>query len=301
MSTIAVIAHAGKTVDGGLPELRRTLARHGVQDPLWAEVPKSRRAPKQVRRLLNRGADHFFVWGGDGMAQRCIDALAGTEARLAIVPAGTANLLASNLGIPTNVEEAVVTGLHGHERSIDVASMNGERFAVMAGAGFDADMIGGADGVLKERLGRAAYVWTGAKSMRAPSFKARIKIDSVPWYNGPASCILAGNVGALFAGVEVFPDARPDDGWLDLAVITAAGVAQWTRAVATTIAGRPDRSPFIRVVKAREAKVKLDRKVPYELDGGARKTVKTYRLKAEPGAITLLVPGPSRENGGGSP
>ena len=84
MSRIAVIAHAGKSIEGGLPELRRTLARHGVTDPLWAEVPKSRKAPKQVRRLLEQGADHFFVWGGDGMAQRCIDTLAGTGTTVAI-------------------------------------------------------------------------------------------------------------------------------------------------------------------------------------------------------------------------
>ena len=136
MTRIAVIAHSGKTLDGGLPELRRALGDHGVSDPLWAEVPKSRRAPKQVRRLLDQGAEHFLVWGGDGMAQRCIDTLAGSGRTMAIIPAGTANLLASNLGLPRDLEAAVATALHGAERAIDVAVMNGERFAVMAGAGF---------------------------------------------------------------------------------------------------------------------------------------------------------------------
>jgi diacylglycerol kinase (ATP) len=299
VSAIAVIAHSGKTVDGGLPELRRVLARHGVSDPLWAEVPKSRKAPKQVRRLLEQGADHFVVWGGDGMAQRCIDTLAGTGSTVSIVPAGTSNLLASNLGIPKDIEGAVATGLQGLERPIDVASLNGERFAAMAGAGFDADMIGGADGALKDRLGRAAYLWTGAKSMRTPSFSASIKVDGAPWYDGPATCVLAGNVGALFAGVEVFADAVPDDGRIDIAVITAEGVAEWTRTVARTVAGRPERSPFFRVTQGREVKVKLDRKVPYELDGGARAKVKSYRLAVEPGAITVRVPISTNGNGGG--
>ena len=299
MSRIAVIAHAGKSIDGGLRELRRALARHGVCDPLWAEVPKSRKAPKQVRRLLGEGAEHFFVWGGDGMAQRCVDTLAGTGRTMAIVPAGTANLLASNLGIPKDIEGAVDVGLHGRERPIDVASMNGERFAVMAGAGFDADMIGGADGALKDRLGRAAYIWTGAKSMRVPSFTASIRVEGAPWYDGPASCVLAGNVGALFGGVEVFADAEPDDGRLDIAVITADGIAEWTRTVARTIAGRPDRSPFFRVTQGRKVKVKLDRKVPYELDGGARPKVKAYRLAVEPGAITVRVPDRANGDGGG--
>jgi diacylglycerol kinase family enzyme len=301
VTTVAVIAHSGKSIGGGLPELRRVLARHGVTDPLWAEVPKSRKAPKQVKRLMKQGAEHFIVWGGDGMAQRCIDTLAGSGRTMAIVPAGTANLLASNLGIPKEIEGAVDVGLHGPERRIDVARMNGEGFAVMAGAGFDAGMIGAADGALKDRLGRAAYLWTGAKSMRTPAFEASIKVEGVPWYDGPASCILAGNVGALFAGVEVFADAVPDDGRLDLAVITADGLAEWTRTVARTVAGTPERSPFFRVTQARKARVKLDRKVPYELDGGARSKVKSYRLGVEPGAIAVRVPDPGNGNGGGRP
>ena len=113
MTRVAVVAHAGKSIEGGLPQLRRTLAEHGVDDPLWAEVDKSRRAPKQIKRLLGEGADLFFVWGGDGMAQRSVDVLAGTDAAMAIVPAGTANLLATNLGVPGDIEGAVTTGLRG--------------------------------------------------------------------------------------------------------------------------------------------------------------------------------------------
>jgi diacylglycerol kinase (ATP) len=269
-----------------------------VLDPLWVEVPKSKRAPKQLRRLLERGADHIFVWGGDGMAQRCIDTLAGSDATLAIVPAGTSNLLASNLGIPKGVGKAVDVGLTGRRRKIDVASLNGERFAVMAGAGFDAEMIDGADGAMKRRLGRAAYLWTGAKSLRARPFEARIRVDGTQWYRGPASCILAGNMGSLFGGVEVFTDAEPDDGLIDLAVITAEGLAQWAGTVGRTIAGHPERSPSFRVTRGRKVKVKLDRKVLYELDGGSRSKANSYRLKVEPGAITVCVPAASRNGDG---
>jgi|tagenome__1003787_1003787.scaffolds.fasta_scaffold20982682_3 diacylglycerol kinase (ATP) len=297
MRRIAVIAHSGKSIGGGLPQLRRTLRDRGVADPLWVEVPKSSKAPKQVRRLLSEGAEHFFVWGGDGMAQRCIDTLAGTGASMAIVPAGTANLLATNLGIPKDIAKAVDVGLHGRPRPIDVASMNGERFAVMAGAGFDAEMIDGADGALKDRLGRAAYIWTGTKVFRKPAFEAKIAVDGAPWYSGPASCILAGNVGSLFAGVEVFGDAEPDDGLLDLAVITAEGLAQWARTVGRTVAGKPEKSPFFRVTKAKQVKVKLNRKVLYELDGGARSKVKSYTLEVEPAAIAVCVPGSENSNG----
>ena len=70
MSIVAVVAHTGKSIGGGLPELRRVLAREGISDPLWYEVSKSKQAPKQVRRALARGADVIFAWGGDGLAQQ---------------------------------------------------------------------------------------------------------------------------------------------------------------------------------------------------------------------------------------
>jgi diacylglycerol kinase (ATP) len=215
---------------------------------------------------------------------------------VAIIPAGTANLLASNLGIPTDIDGAVANGLSGLRREIDVVNLNGERFAVMAGTGFDANMIRSADGGLKDKLGRAAYVWTGSKSFRTPPFKAKIEVDGSPWFSGRASCILAGNVGALFGGVRVFDDAEPDDGLFDLAVITADGVTQWARTVGRTIAGNPDRSPYFRSTKARRIRVKLDRKVRYEMDGGARAKAKDYTLELEPAAVAVCVP--AHPNGG---
>lgn len=91
--------------------------------------------------------------------------MAGGETVLAIPPAGTANLLATNLGIPTDLAEAVRVGLHGVRRGLDTGSVNGEHFAVTAGAGFDARMIQDADRGMKDRIGRAAYAWTGARNL----------------------------------------------------------------------------------------------------------------------------------------
>src|SRR6185437_9937611 len=162
MVKVAVVAHSGKTLGGGLPELRRALEAAGVADPFWCEVPKSRKAPAQVRHALDEGAELIVAWGGDGMVQRCVDAMSGADAALAIIPAGTANLLASNLGIPKDLEGAVEVGLAGERLKLDLGRANGEAFAVMAGAGFDARMIADADGRLKERLGRLAYVLSGA-------------------------------------------------------------------------------------------------------------------------------------------
>ena len=288
---VAVVAHSGKTLGGGLPELRRVLEAESVLEPFWCEVPKSRKAPDQVRRAVADGAELVFAWGGDGMVQRCVDVLAGTDVSLAIIPAGTANLFASNLGIPKDIEEAVAVGLRGERRKLDVGRLNGERFAVMAGAGFDAAMIRDAgDGGLKERFGRAAYVWTGSKNLRSKPFRAKIEVDGVDWYKGKASCILVGNVGQLFGGVDAFEDARPDDGKLELGVVTAEGLVEWGRMVARAAVGTASNSPFAQTTKARSVKVKLSQKVLYELDGGDRSEVKSFKVKVEPGALTVCVP-----------
>ncbi len=293
MTKVAVIAHAGKTIGGGLEELRATLSRVGITDPIWSEVPKSRFAPERVQRALDEGAELVFVWGGDGMVQHSVDRLANTGVTLAIIPTGTANLFASSLEIPSDIGEAVEIGLNGRDRTLDVGKVNGERFAVMAGAGLDAHMIQEADGGLKDRFGRLAYIWTASKSLRKEPFKARIEINDELWYKGTASCVLLGNVGSLFGGIEAFDNAKPDDGLLEVGVANAEGVGQWARTVARTAIGTTAKSPFVQVTKAKKVRIELDRKVAYELDGGAREPTKLLKVKIEPGAITVRVPEPS--------
>ena len=293
MKRVAVVAHAGKSIGGGLEELRTVLERAGVADPIWSEVPKSRYAPKRVKKALEEGAETVFVWGGDGMVQRCVDALVGSDARLAVIPAGTANLFASNLGIPDDIAEAVDVGLNGTERTLDVGKMNGERFAVMAGAGLDARMIRDADGGPKDKFGRLAYIWAASKNLRVEPFKTRVEVNGDLWYKGDASCLLVGNLGALFGGIEAFESARPDDGELEIGVTQAESLGQWARTIARTAVGSASQSPFVQVTKAKRIDVEFNRKVLYELDGGDRDEVKRLKVKVEPDAITVRVPADS--------
>ena len=290
MTSVAVVAHAGKSMGGGLDELRQVLREAGVEDPLWSEVPKSKYAPERVETALAQGAQTIFAWGGDGMVQRCADAMAGSDARLAILPAGTANLFASNLGIPDDLTEAVHVGLNGRERKLDLGKMNGEHFAVMAGAGLDARMIRDADGGPKDRFGRLAYVWAASKNLRVKPFKARIEVNGDLWYKGDASCLLVGNVGALFGGMEAFDSASPEDGLLELGVTHADSLGQWARTVARTAIGSVDESPFVQATKVERVDAEFDRKVLYELDGGERTEVKRLKVKVKPAALTVCVP-----------
>lgn len=297
MTSVAVVAHSGKSFGGGLGELRDVLAREGFPDPLWYEVAKSRQAPKYARRALADGADLVFVWGGDGTVQRCIDAVAGKSATIAILPAGTANLLATNLGVPSDLAEAVRVGLHGHRRPVDTGTVNGEHFAVMAGAGFDALMIKDADRGMKDRIGRAAYLWTGTKNLTAKRAKATIEVDGKRFFKGLVSCVLVGNVGQILGGIKAFKGARPDDGVLELGVVTAQNPIQWTRTLGRMALGNAGKSPFVNTTKGKKFTVEFDRKFPYELDGGARPGKRKLRIRVHPASVLVCVPSASRKGG----
>ncbi|MFR9779115.1 diacylglycerol/lipid kinase family protein [Micromonospora sp. MS34] len=290
---VAVVAHRKKVLGGGLDELRTTLVSAGVGKLLWYEVPKSRKAPKKVRKALDKGAELILVWGGDGMVQRCADKLAGSAVPMGILPAGTANLFASNLGIPADLPEAVRIALHGRRRKLDLGRLNGEHFAVMAGAGFDGDLIRDADRKLKGRLGRVAYVWTGLRHVRGECVRTRIRVDGADWFDGEASCVLFGNVGTITGGIPAFDDARPDDGALEIGVSTASGAVDWARTLGRMAGGRSEDSPFLRMTRGRKVRVRFAAPKTYELDGGARSTAKRLKVKVVPGALTVCCPDPT--------
>src|SRR3984885_5515013 len=290
MPNVAVVAHSGKSFGGGLNELRNVLAREGVTYPLWYEVTKSRHAPACARRAAAQGAEVLFVWGGDGSVQRCIDAVAGTGTAVAILPAGTANLLAGNLEIPHDLAEAVQVGLHGDRRRLDTGSVNGARFLVMAGSGFDARMISDADRGTKGRLGRAAYVVSGIKNLGARRVRATVKVDGKRFFKGKVSCVLTANVGKILGGVEAFPQAQPDDGRLELGVVTARNPVQWARTFGRLALGHAEQSPFAKVTQGKRFRIRFDEKVRFELDGGAHPASTKLRIKGHPGSVTICVP-----------
>jgi YegS/Rv2252/BmrU family lipid kinase len=292
VTSVAVVAHERKRLGGGLEELRSVLARRGIPHPLWRQVPKSKEIPKQVRKLVKAGADLIFVWGGDGSVQRCIDAIGKAPVTLAILPAGTANLFATNLRIPDELEAAVDVGLGGLRRTLDVGSVNGERFGVMAGTGFDAIMIRDADAGLKDRVGKFAYVVAGVRGMRRDPVETEVAVDGRPWFRGPASCVLVGNMGDVIGGISAFPDARPDDGRLNLGVITSDGPVDWARTLGRAAVGDAASSPFVRTTTATKIDVRLKGKVPYELDGGDRPKTDRLKFRVKPAAITVCVPEP---------
>lgn len=290
MRTIGVIAHPGKKMDGGLDDLRAALRERGVHDALWRETSGADDVPALVEELLGAGVSLLLVWGGDGTVRHCIDAVGDARVELAIMPAGTANLLAANLGIPPELEAALDVALSGERRMLDVGTVNGERFGVMAGVGFDALMIRRADAGLKDKLGRLAYVAAGVGGVGHSAVGTRVEVDGETWFDGPSTCVLAGNLGDLFGGIVVFPEARPDDGHLDIGVVTAEGALDWARTLRRTIADDAASSPFVEVTRGRHIVVTLDQALPYELDGEVRPETSILRFGVQPAAVTICVP-----------
>ena len=107
---------------------------------------------------------------------------------------------------------------------------------------------------------------------------------------GTASCVLVGNMGDVIGGISAFPEARPDDGRLNVGVVTADRLLDWARVLGKTAVGRTASSPFVETTTAAKIDVELDNKMPYELDGGDRPKTKRLKFRVKPAAITVCVP-----------
>jgi diacylglycerol kinase family enzyme len=184
----------------------------------------------------------------------------------------------------------VAIGLHGARRALDVGVINGERFAVMAGAGFDARIMGSVGKATKKRLGRAAYVRSGVRAAKSKPTRLKIKVDGQVWFSDAATCVLFGNIGTITGGLRVFPDAQPDDGFLEVGVVTAHGKMDWLRVLGRIVTHDPESSPMVKLTRGRKATVRFDSPLRYELDGGARSKADKLRVRIEPGAISVCVP-----------
>lgn len=290
MTTVAVIAHSAKTFDGGLTQLRTVLEQEGFEQPLWYEVAKSRQVPECVHEATKAGADLIFIWGGDGTVRMCVESLAGTGIPIAILPAGTGNLLARNVGVPQDIEKAVAIALRGDRRTIDTGTVNGNHFAIMAGGGLDALVMRDADDGMKERVGRVAYLWSGARNLGEKPVMATINLEGRRFYKGPLTCVLFGNLSEVLGGIEVFEGSSADDGMIEMGIVSAKSRSQWLRTLARVAVGRVEGSPFVSTTRGTRMTVSFDQRVAYEVDGSEQKPTRKLKVKVMPRSTTICVP-----------
>ena len=288
--TVAVVLHTKKVRGADRDAVREALAAGGVRDPLWYEVPKSRKARKRVKKARKKGADVVVAWGGDGTVQRCVDALAGHDVALAIIPGGTSNLLATALGIPDKPADAVRLALEGRRQKLDTGTANGEHFAVVAGAGIDALVVEATDSDLKERLGRAAYVLKGAGALDMEPFEVDVDVDGERVFRGRATSVLVGNAREAVGGLSLSDEAQPDDGVMEVGVITAEGPLQLVRTAARALLHRAESSPHVTTSDGTSVVLQFGRPVPYELDGGEREPTRILEIEVHPKSLTVCVP-----------
>jgi diacylglycerol kinase family enzyme len=274
----------------------RELSTVGWPEPLWIETTVDDPGGGQARRAVADGAGVVFAAGGDGTVRACAGALAGTGAGLAVLPFGTGNLLANNLDLPTHIPDVVSTATRSADgngwRNIDVGTVEDRCFLVMAGMGLDAEMIHSAPERLKARLGWPAYVVAAARHLCTVPMAVTIRIDDRPPFIRRARVVLIGNVGRLQGGVRVMPEARPDDGVLDVAVLMPPTRRSWFP-LAWSLARRHPTTPGMETFQGRHIEVVSDRPQPRELDGDLIEPSDRLVVDVRPGRAEALRPDPS--------
>jgi diacylglycerol kinase family enzyme len=210
---------------------------------------------------------------------------------MAIVPFGTGNLLARNLGLPLDDETAALRiGLHGATRQIDVGAIEGKRFVVMAGLGFDAAIMRDAPERLKKTVGWPAYFVSGIKHMRGRRISVTITIDDGEPIERHVRTVLVGNVGRLQGGLLLLPNARADDGVLDVAVLAPRNAMDWARLLRRVVRRKdvPDRR--MERFRGRHIVIEASRPQPRQLDGDLIEDGQTMDIQIEAGALAVRVP-----------
>ncbi|HEV3465225.1 MAG TPA: diacylglycerol kinase family protein [Actinomycetes bacterium] len=257
---------------------------------LWLETTLEDPGQGLTAKALAEGVDLVMAQGGDGTVMACVTGLAGTEVPLAVLPGGTGNLLATNFDIPSELDEAVEVALEGDRVRLDVAAMEDDRFVVMGGIGFDAAMLRDADPRLKEHLGAVAYVLSGFKHLRRRVTRFQLRLDDRPPIERTGQGVLIGNLGRLQGGLPIMPDARPDDGLLDVAVLQTRTVLDWLTLATRVLLRRRRKDPQLEAFQARRVEIHCDTPQPVERDGDPADARDHLVVEVVPAALILCVP-----------
>ncbi|MBA2772824.1 MAG: phosphatase PAP2 family protein [Nocardioidaceae bacterium] len=295
-STLAVILNPTK-IDSGPFKVRvnAAVAAAGYDDPLWFETTVDDAGASMARAAVAAGADIVVAAGGDGTVRVVCNEMAGTGIPVGVIPAGTGNLLARNLGLPLLQDPALDTVLHGQDRAIDIVRIEGDelaptRFVVMAGLGLDAAIMAGAPDALKARIGWPAYVVAGARQLRYPAVRVDISVDGAEPVRRRARTVVIGNVGSLQAGIPLLPDALIDDGVLDVVVIAPGRLFGWVGLALRVMTRRRRTDDRLDRFTGTSVTITAAHSTPRQLDGDIVGAGTQIRAEIEAGRLLVRVP-----------
>lgn len=292
----AVVVNPSKVDD--MDQLRRLitsgLAEAGWPEPRFLETTPEDAGRGQAEQAVADGAELVFACGGDGTVMAVVTALAGTDVGMAVLPAGTGNLLAANLGLAGDAATGVQVAIEGGRKRIDVGQVGDQCFAVMAGMGFDAEMLDATSETAKKRLGSIAYVGGGLKKLLANPMRVRVVIDGGPPMPRHPRTVIVGNVGRLQGGLRLLEEATPDDGKLDVAILSPNNLWHWL-AIGWGVLSRRKRIPRMETYRAERVEIRSNRPQPRQLDGDLIDPGKSMQITIKPKALLLCVPRPASD------
>lgn len=271
-------------------------AKHDWAEPHWLTTTQDDPGTGMANTAIDMHPDLVLAAGGDGTVRAVSSRLAGSGLTFGLLPAGTGNLLARNLGIPLDETQALKVVFDGQPKAIDLVRIvvdghedQAEHFAVMAGVGFDAQMMSDTNQDLKKVVGSGAYVLAFAQGLGTEPHRMRIQIDDAPAMYRRAVLTVIGNVSSLQGGISLLPDARPDDALIDLVVAAPRGVTGWLRFVTALIA-KLRRSNQIQYFQGRKIVISVLQPMPWELDGDTRGKGTHFEVTVAPKALQIMVP-----------
>ena len=272
----------------------------GWQRPLWLETTEEDPGRAMAQRAIEEGVDLVLGAGGDGTIRVVCSALAGTGIPFGLIPAGTGNLLAKNLGIPLDEAAALNVAFDGLDKPIDLVKVTfddqaSDHFAVMAGIGLDAVIMQGTNPDLKKAVGSAAYFLSAAQNAKHPALNTTIEVDDGAPMKRRAHLIVIGNVGYLQANIQLIPDAKADDGLLDVVIASPRGIRDWVRLTTRVLIRQRRLDDQLDRLTGRRVKITVDRPDRYQMDGDTVGECTSLLAEVQPGALLLRVPRLRRE------
>jgi diacylglycerol kinase family enzyme len=308
MPTVSFVVNGSLArVSGRFVPLCREFAARAGWTAEFLVTEKAENGITAARSAALDGVDLVVAVGGDGTVRGCAEGLAGTGVPLGIVPHGTANLLAKTLGIHAHPRAALATVLgaadgldlpaalratRSRDRRIDLATADGKPFTAMAGMGLDAAVITATR--LKHQFGWLAYALSGAAHLAIPPTRFTIRLDDGPPIEREARSVVVGNSGLLPGGFSLLPEARLDDGLLDVGVLAPHGPLGWARVATRVLTHSHHQDSMLERFQARRIEITARAPLPREIDGEVIAPGDTLTVNVQPGALTIRVPAPAR-------